>query len=91
MYSFENQLYCCELRKVDDDNDDDNDYDNNNISISKDCSLRIKHNDVPLHTFCTFNMQEYPTIARKASTVLMQFATSANLYFITYTNDVQKK
>jgi len=23
MYSFENQLYCCELRKVDDDNDDD--------------------------------------------------------------------
>jgi hypothetical protein len=31
-------------------------------------------------------MQEYPTIARKAFTVLMQFTTSANLYFITYTH-----
>jgi hypothetical protein len=46
---------------------------------------------MPLHTFWTFNMQEYPTTARKALTVLMQFATSANLYFITYTHDVQRK
>jgi hypothetical protein len=46
---------------------------------------------VSLHTFCTFNMQEYPTIARKALMVLMQFATSANLYFITYTHAVQRK
>jgi hypothetical protein len=74
----------------DDDNDDDDDI-IIIISFSKDCSLTIKHNDMPLHTFCTFNLQEYPTIARKALTVLMQYATSANLYFITYIHDVQKK
>ena len=32
-YCFENQLQCCELRKVDDDDDDNNNNNNNNNNI----------------------------------------------------------
>ena len=75
----------------DDNNNDDDNSNSNNVSISEECSLKIKHNDFPLHTFWTFNMHEYPTIASKALTVLMQFATSANLYSSLKTHDVQRK
>jgi len=44
--------------------------------ISSDRGLTIKHVEVPIDTFWIAVKEEYPSLAKKALTILMQFSTS---------------
>ena len=45
-------------------------------AISTDWGLKIKHKEVPIDQFWISVKEEYPSIANKALTVLLQFSTS---------------
>ena len=45
-------------------------------SLSSDRGLRMNHAELPLDAFWIYVMQEYPSIAKKAIKVLLQFSTS---------------
>jgi len=44
--------------------------------ISSDRGVKIKHVEAPIDTFWIAVKEEYPSLAKKASTILMQFSTS---------------
>ena len=46
------------------------------VTISTDRSLKIKHKEMSIDQFWISIKEEYPSIARKALTVLLQFSTS---------------
>ena len=45
-------------------------------TISTDRGLKIKHKETSIKQFCISIKEEYPSISRKALTVLLQFSTS---------------
>ena len=61
--------------------------------ISSDCGLKIKHVEVPIDTFWIAVKDKYPSLAKKALIVLMQFSTSylCELAFLTLHNIKSKK
>jgi len=61
--------------------------------ISSNCGLTIKHVEVPIDTFWIAVKDEYPSLAKKALTILMQFSTSylCELGFSTLHNIQSKK
>ena len=61
--------------------------------ISSDRGLKIKHGEVPIDTFWIAVKEEYPSLAKKALTILMQFSTSylCELAFSTLHNIKSKK
>ena len=56
-------------------------------------NLKIKHAGVPIDTFWIAVKEEYPSLAKKALTILMQFSTSylCELGFSTLHNMKSKK
>ena len=61
--------------------------------VSSDRGLKIKHAGVPIDTFWIAVKEEYPSLAKKALTILMQFSTSylCELGFSTLRNMKTKK
>ena len=61
--------------------------------VSSDRGLKIKHAGVPIDTFWIAVKEEYPSLAKKALTILMQFSTSylCELGFSTLHNMKSKK
>ena len=46
------------------------------VCVSSDRGLKIKHAEVPIDTFWIAVKEDYPSLAKKALTILMQFSTS---------------
>ncbi len=63
------------------------------VSLSSDRGLKIKHVELPIDTFWISIREEYPSVAKKALSILMQFSTSylCELGFSSLTNIKLKK